>query len=193
VARAAHAGGRGSCFFEGTRSVGSERKSARERFPLEKDGRRRPRRDARDARRVSENGKRKTLRSRGTAILSRRIADVSIVANALFPNVSSQNIPFGHVGHVVREGDVHDDALAVRPARSEANLHSKKAPANPANDSERYDSERRADAETFVSRVDEVFAADAAAWDVADRESDGDDDRAERAMLHSLRAARARR
>ena len=69
----------------------------------------------------------------------------------------------------------------------------KKAPAN-RDDSERYDSnERRADAETFVSRVDEVFAADAAAWDVADRESDGDDDRAERAMLHSLRAARARR
>jgi hypothetical protein len=43
------------------------------------------------------------------------------------------------------------------------------------------------------TRVDDVFAADAAAWDVADRESDGDDDRAERAMLHSLRAARARR
>ena len=62
----------------------------------------------------------------------------------------------------------------------------------PANRDERYDAERRA-RETFVSRVDEVFAADAAAWDVADRESDGDDDRAERAMLHSLRAARARR
>ena len=43
------------------------------------------------------------------------------------------------------------------------------------------------------TRVDDVFAADAAAWDVADRESDGDDDHAERAMLHSLRAARARR
>ena len=68
----------------------------------------------------------------------------------------------------------------------------KKKDTSPANRDERYDAERRA-RETFVSRVDEVFAADAAAWDVTDRESDGDDDRAERAMLHSLRAARARR
>ena len=43
------------------------------------------------------------------------------------------------------------------------------------------------------TRVDDVFAADAAAWDVADQESDGDGEQAERAMLHSLRAARARR
>ena len=70
----------------------------------------------------------------------------------------------------------------------------KKAPAN-RDDSERYDSnERRADAETFVSRVDEVFAADAAAWDVAgsDTGSDGEQSATERAMLESLRAARAR-
>ena len=54
-----------------------------------------------------------------------------------------------------------------------------------------------ADEDAFVrqtsTRVDDVFAADAAAWDVADQESDGDGERAERAMLHSLRAARARR
>ena len=63
----------------------------------------------------------------------------------------------------------------------------------PANRDERYDSERRA-RETFVSRVDEVFAADAAAWDVAgsDTGSDGEQSATERAMLESLRAARAR-
>jgi hypothetical protein len=71
----------------------------------------------------------------------------------------------------------------------------KEAPAKKnRDDSERYDSERRADAETFVSRVDEVFAADAAAWDVAgsDTGSDGEQSATERAMLESLRAARAR-
>ena len=69
----------------------------------------------------------------------------------------------------------------------------KKAPAN-RDDSERYDSnERRADAETFVSRVDEVFAADAAAWDVAGSDAGSDGETAtERAMIESLRAARAR-
>lgn len=60
----------------------------------------------------------------------------------------------------------------------------------PANRDERVlnDSERRA-RETFVSRVDEVFAADAAAWDVAgsDTGSDGESNR-----IESLRAARAR-
>ena len=58
----------------------------------------------------------------------------------------------------------------------------------PANRDERYDSERRA-RETFVSRVDEVFAAYAAAWDVAgsDTGSDGESNR-----IESLRAARAR-
>ena len=63
----------------------------------------------------------------------------------------------------------------------------------PANRDERYDAERRA-RETFVSRVDEVFAADAAAWDVAgsDTGSDGEQSATERAMLESLRAARAR-
>jgi hypothetical protein len=69
----------------------------------------------------------------------------------------------------------------------------KKAPLLNRDDSERYDSERRA-RETFVSRVDEVFAADAAAWDVAgsDTGSDGEQSATERAMLESLRAARAR-
>ena len=62
----------------------------------------------------------------------------------------------------------------------------------PANRDERYDSERRA-RETFVSRVDEVFAADAAAWDVAGSDTGSDGETAtERAMFESLRAARAR-
>ena len=62
----------------------------------------------------------------------------------------------------------------------------------PANRDERYDSERRA-RETFVSRVDEVFAADAAAWDVAGSDTGSDGEMAtERAMFESLRAARAR-
>ena len=67
------------------------------------------------------------------------------------------------------------------------NFTQKKAPAKKPVD-ERYDSERRA-RETFVSRVDEVFAADAAAWDVAgsDTGSDGESNR-----IESLRAARAR-
>ena len=43
----------------------------------------------------------------------------------------------------------------------------------PANRDERYDAERRA-RETFVSRVDEVFAADAAAWDVAGSDAGSD-------------------
>ena len=62
----------------------------------------------------------------------------------------------------------------------------------PANRDERYDAERRA-RETFVSRVDEVFAADAAAWDVAGSDAGSDGETAtERAMIESLRAARAR-
>ena len=62
----------------------------------------------------------------------------------------------------------------------------------PANRDERYDAERRA-RETFVSRVDEVFAADAAAWDVAGSDTGSDGETAtERAMFESLRAARAR-
>ena len=62
----------------------------------------------------------------------------------------------------------------------------------PANRDERYDAERRA-RETSVSRVDEVFAADAAAWDVAGSDAGSDGETAtERAMIESLRAARAR-
>ena len=61
----------------------------------------------------------------------------------------------------------------------------------PANRDERYDAERAR--ETFVSRVDEVFAADAAAWDVAGSDAGSDGETAtERAMIESLRAARAR-
>ena len=68
----------------------------------------------------------------------------------------------------------------------------KKKDTSPANRDERYDAERRA-RETFVSRVDEVFAADAAAWDVAGSDAGSDGETAtEHAMIESLRAARAR-
>ena len=69
----------------------------------------------------------------------------------------------------------------------------KKKDTSPANRDERErDSERRA-RDTFVSRVDEVFAADAAAWDVAGSDTGSDGETAtERTMLESLRAARAR-
>ena len=64
----------------------------------------------------------------------------------------------------------------------------KKAPLKNRDERVLNDSERRA-RETFVSRVDEVFAADAAAWDVtgSDTGSDGESNR-----IESLRAARAR-
>ena len=53
--------------------------------------------------------------------------------------------------------------------------------------------DERADSERYVSRVDEVFAADAAAWDVTGSDAGSDGETAtERAMLESLRAARAR-
>ena len=68
------------------------------------------------------------------------------------------------------------------------NFTQKKAPLKNRDERVLNDSERRA-RETFVSRVDEVFAADAAAWDVAgsDTGSDGESNR-----IESLRAARAR-
>ena len=185
VARAAHAGGRGSCFFEGTRSDGSERESARApaeastavSTPIALD-------DAQGE--VHRDGKRSE-----NAPESRSSAAES--PTSLSSRVSSQTRTFRSPS-VTSSGRV---TFTVTPSPFDPRVRrrillTKTKKKAPANRDERYDAERRA-RETFVSRVDEVFAADAAAWDVAGSDAGSDGETAtERAMIESLRAARAR-
>lgn len=147
------------------------------------------------AQRMREVGARVSSRERSLASEARGKARASVfggVVGRAATRVSSQtSLPKTSVGSpsVTSSGRV---TFTVTPSPFDPrvrrrNFTQKKAPAKKPVD-ERYDSERRA-RETFVSRVDEVFAADAAAWDVAgsDTGSDGESNR-----IESLRAARAR-
>lgn len=147
------------------------------------------------AQRMREVGARVSSRERSLASEARGKARASVfggVVGRAATRVSSQtSLPKTSVGSpsVTSSGRV---TFTVTPSPFDPrvrrrNFTQKKAPAKKPVD-ERYDSECRA-RETFVSRVDEVFAADAAAWDVAgsDTGSDGESNR-----IESLRAARAR-
>lgn len=147
------------------------------------------------AQRMREVGARVSSRERSLASEARGKARASVfggVVGRAATRVSSQtSLPKTSVGSpsVTSSGRV---TFTVTPSPFDPrvrrrNFTQKKAPLK--NRDERYDSSERRARETFVSRVDEVFAADAAAWDVtgSDTGSDGESNR-----IESLRAARAR-
>ena len=152
------------------------------------------------AQRMREVGARVSSRERSLASEARGKARASVfggVVGRAATRVSSQtSLPKTSVGSpsVTSSGRV---TFTVTPSPFDPRVRrrnfTKKKDTSPANRDERErDSERRA-RETFVSRVDEVFAADAAAWDVAGSDTGSDGETAtERTMLESLRAARAR-
>jgi len=151
------------------------------------------------AQRMREVGDRVSSRERSLASEARGKARASVfggVVGRAATRVSSQtSLPKTSVGSpsVTSSGRV---TFTVTPSPFDPrvrrrNFTQKKTPAN-RDERVLNDSERRA-RDTFVSRVDEVFAADAAAWDVAGSDTGSDGETAtERTMLESLRAARAR-
>ena len=151
------------------------------------------------AQRMREVGARVSSRERSLASEARGKARASVfggVVGRAATRVSSQtSLPKTSVGSpsVTSSGRV---TFTVTPSPFDPrvrrrNFTQKKTPAN-RDERVLNDSERRA-RDTFVSRVDEVFAADAAAWDVAGSDTGSDGETAtERTMLESLRAARAR-
>ena len=148
------------------------------------------------AQRMREVGARVSSRERSLASEARGKARASVfggVVGRAATRVSSQtSLPKTSVGSpsVTSSGRV---TFTVTPSPFDPRVRrrfftQKKAPLKNRDERVLNDSERRA-RETFVSRVDEVFAADAAAWDVAgsDTGSDGESNR-----IESLRDARAR-
>ena len=153
------------------------------------------------AQRMREVGARVSSRERSLASEARGKARASVfggVVGRAATRVSSQtSLPkTSRSPSVTSSGRV---TFTVTPSPFDPRVRrrnfTKKKDTSPANRDERERDSERSARETFVSRVDEVFAADAAAWDVAGSDTGSDGETAtetERAMLESLRAARAR-